>query len=113
MRDVVFISSSQKDLRGLPIAVQNDIGFALYEAQIGNLSQYAKPLHGIGSGVFEIAVQNRDGAFRAAYVVRLRKAVYVLHVFQKKSKSGIATPKPDLKLIAERLKDAEELDKTD
>lgn len=113
MRYVVFISSSQKDLRRLPRTAQDDIGFALYEAQIGTLSKLAKPLHGFGSGVFEIAVQNRDGAFRAAYVVRLRKAVYVLHVFQKKSKSGIATPKPDLKLIAERLKDAEELDKAD
>lgn len=113
MRQVVFIAQSQKDLRGLPKDAQRDIGFALHKAQIGELPHDAKPLHGFGSGVFEIVADNRHGAFRAAYVIRLRKAVYVLHVFQKKSKSGIATPKPDLNLIAERLKRAEELDKND
>ena len=111
MRDVVFVAHSQKDLRRLPRGAQRAIGFALHEVQIGQLPSYAKPLHGFGSGVFEIAVENRDGAFRAAYVIRLRKAIYVLHVFQKKSKTGIATPRPGLKLIAERLKRAEELDK--
>lgn len=113
MRPLIFISSSQKDLRRLPKVAQDDIGYALYEAQIGRLSRHAKPMTGFGSGVFEIALEIKDGAFRAAYVVRLYRAVYVLHVFQKKSKSGIATPKPDLSFIRERLKDAEEIDTAD
>lgn len=95
----------------MPREAQRVIGFALHEAQLGQFSRFAKPLHGFGSGVFEIAMESKDGAFRAAYVIRLRKAIYVLHVFQKKSTSGIATPRPDLNLIAERLKSAEELDK--
>lgn len=113
MRPLIFIASSQNDLRCLPKKAQDDIGYALYEAQIGGLSRFAKPLKGLGSGVFEVALELQEGAFRAAYVVRLYRAIYVLHVFQKKSKSGIATPKPDIALIRERLKDAEQIDQAD
>ena len=71
----------------------------------------AKPLKGLGPGVFELVLEQQGSAYRAAYVVRLRNAVYLLHVFQKKSKSGIATPRPDIALIRERLKHAEEIDR--
>ena len=86
------------------------MGHALRAAQMGEISPNTKPLRGLGSGVFEIALTFQKGAFRAAYVVRFRNAVYVLHVFQKKSKSGIATPKPDINLIRERLRYAEDFD---
>ncbi len=110
MRPVIFISRSRKDLLSLPKLAREEIGFALYDVQRGVFPHFAEPLHGLGSGVFEIAIELEQGAFRAAYVVRLRNAIYVLHVFQKKSKRGIETAKADIALIRERLKNAEEID---
>lgn len=110
MRPLLFVSAARKELLKLPDAAQDEIGFELYGVQLGKVPRHAKPLKGFGSGVFEIAIELMEGAFRAAYVVRLRNAIYVLHVFQKKSKSGIATPKSDIDLIRERLKHAEEID---
>jgi phage-related protein len=76
----------------------------------GKKHDQAKPLRGFGSaGVLEV-VEDQDGnAYRAVYTVRIANRVFVLHVFQKKSKHGSATPKPDVKLIGERLKAAEQM----
>jgi phage-related protein len=71
----------------------------------------AKPFKGIGSGVFEIALAYETNAFRAVYAVQLGRKIYVLHVFQKKSKSGIKTPLKDIDLIKRRYKEAKELAK--
>ena len=105
MKPVHWIGSSLNDLRSLPDQVQDDIGYALYIAQTGGRHVSAKPLKSFkGAGVLEI-VENHDGdTYRAVYTVKLADAVYVLHVFQKKSKSGIATPKTDMDLINRRLK---------
>jgi phage-related protein len=70
----------------------------------------AKPLKGLGPGVLEVIADHRAGTYRAVYTVRFAERVYVLHVFQKKSKKGIATPKADMELVRQRLKRAEELD---
>lgn len=104
-----FIGSSLDDLKSFPGDVRQDIGFALFEAQQGLKSSAAKPLKGFGgAGVLEI-VDNFDGdTYRAVYTVKFREVIYVLHCFQKKSKSGIATPKQDVDLIRQRLKVAEE-----
>ncbi len=73
-------------------------------------SNAAKVLKGFGgSGVLEIVEDDQGGTYRAVYTVKFGEAVFVLHVFQKKSKSGIATPKPDLDIIRGRLKVAEKL----
>ena len=70
----------------------------------------AKPLKGFGSaGILEIVEDWRGNAYRAVYTVRFANAIYVLHCFQKKAKHGIETPKPDMDLIRERLKEAEAL----
>ena len=83
-------------------------GYALYLAQIGQKHEQAKPLRGFGSaGVLEDVEDWRGDAYRAVYTVRYQVRVFVLHVFQKKSKSGTATPKSDLDLIRNRLKAAE------
>ncbi|HEX4322057.1 MAG TPA: type II toxin-antitoxin system RelE/ParE family toxin [Acidobacteriaceae bacterium] len=84
------------------------IWVCLYLAQFGRKHISAKPLKGFGSaGILEV-VEDFDGStYRAVYTVRFANAVYVLHCFQKKSKHGIATPKPDLMLIESRLKAAE------
>lgn len=108
MKPVIWIASSKKDLLDLPEEIQDEFGYALYFAQIGDKAECAKPLKGFGgAGVLEI-VENHDGdTFRAVYTVKFEEAVYVLHCFQKKSKAGIATPKQDLDLIKDRLKIAQ------
>jgi len=109
IKPVVWIGSAKADLRNFPEEVKDSIGFALYVAQQGGKHADAKPLRGFGSaGVLEI-VEDHDGdTYRAVYTVRLAGRVYVLHAFQKKSKTGIETPKAEINLIKSRLKRAEE-----
>lgn len=94
----------------MPEEVQDDIGYALDLAQHGEQADYAERMHGDLRDVIEIRACNErgDSTFRSAYTVELGDTVYVLHSFQKKSKSGIATPKPDLDLIRQRFKQARE-----
>lgn len=92
----------------MPGEVQDAFGYALHQAQSGKKHEQAKPLKGFGSaGVLEVVEVSGSGTFRAVYTVKFGNAVYVLHCFQKKSMHGIATPKPDMDLIRERLKAAE------
>ncbi len=108
VRPVIWIGSSRKDLRGLPQEVRRDIGQALYTAQQGSTDPAAKPLKGFGgTRVMEIVERDRSGTYRAVYTAQFADAIYVLHVFQKKSKRGIATPKQDVDLIRRRLVEAE------
>lgn len=104
-----WIGGSRKDLKAMPSEVQADIGFALYQAQLGEKHEDTKPLKGFrGAGVLEV-VDNFDGnTYRAVYTVRFEFAVYVLHIFQKKSKSGITTPSQDIELVEKRLKLAQD-----
>ncbi len=94
----------------MPDEVKSSIGAALFQAQIGDEAPHVKALKGFGGrGVLEV-IEDHDGdTYRAVYTVRFATAIYVLHAFQKKSKSGIATPKHEMDLIAARLKDAEAL----
>jgi phage-related protein len=108
IKKIVWVGSAYKDLKAMPDEVQDAFGYALYLAQIGEKDDLAKPLKGFGSaGVLEVAFRDGGGAWRAVYTLRFANAVYVLHCFQKKSVHGIATPKPDMDLIRERLKAAE------
>jgi phage-related protein len=112
MKPVVWTGSSRDDLRELPQQVRRDIGQALYTAQQGETDPAAKPLRGFGGArVMEIVERYRTDAYRAVYTAHFASAIYVLHVFQKKSKRGIATPKPDLDLIRQRLAEAERFHK--
>lgn len=110
MKPVHFIGPSLADLKHFPLDVRQDIGFALHQAEHGEKSLYATPLVGFkGAGVLEI-VSNSDGeTYRAVYTVKLSEAVFVLHCFQKKSKTGIATPAKDMDLVKSRLRDAERI----
>lgn len=108
-RRLYWVGSSKKDLLALPEEVVDVFGYALYLAQVGRMHDQAKPLKGFGSaGVLEVVEDGEGGTYRAVYTVRFESAVYVLHVFQKKAKRGIATPKSDLDLIRHRLKAAEQ-----
>ena len=107
LKPVEWLGSTLGDLRALPDPVQDDFGYALYLAQTGDKHPRAKPLRGHhGAGVLEVVRQHDAEAYRAIYTVRFAEAVYVLHVFQKKSTSGIATPAAEMRVVETRLKEA-------
>lgn len=108
-RKCLFLGSTKKDLLGLPEEVRQSFGFALHQAQSGDEPLDAKALKGFGSrSVLEIVTNYDSDTYRAVYTVRFAEAVYVLHVFQKKAKKGAETPKHDIDLIRQRLRDAEQ-----
>jgi len=104
VKSLKWVGSSKKDLSKFPKEVCAEIGFALYVAQLGGTHESAKIFRGYGSGVYEIVSDYDKNAYRAIYIVNIGDAVYVLHAFQKKSKKGIATPKEEIEVIRERLK---------
>lgn len=104
-RPLLWVGSSKKELLELPVPVRRFFGHALDFAQRGEQHGAAKVLKGFGgAGVLEVVEDDADGTYRAVYAVRFREAVFVLHVFQKKSKRGIATPQVDMEVIRQRLK---------
>lgn len=104
LKSVVWVGSSLRDLRAFPESVQDHVGYALYVAQRGRRHNDAKALTGFGgAGVMEVIRDYRGDTFRAVYTVRYASAIYVLHAFQKKSKTGRATPRKDIDLIKKRL----------
>jgi phage-related protein len=108
-KPVRWVGGSKEDLRAFPEDVRRRVGSALWEAQLGLKAPYAKPLRGFGGAAVLEIVDDFDGdTYRAIYTVRFAGAVYVLHAFQKKSRRGIATPKPELNLIEQRLRRARE-----
>ena len=107
LKRLVWVAGSKRDLMAMPDEVQDVFGYALYLAQAGSKHGQAKPLQGQGSeAVLEVVEDWQGDTYRAVYTVKFGAAVYVLHCFQKATK-GIATPKPDLDLVATRLKAAE------
>lgn len=106
-KPLLWVGSAKKDLCAMPDEVQDTFGYALHLAQTGSKHPDAKPLKGFGSaGVLEVVEGLAGSTYRAVYTVKIAGVVYVLHCFQKKSTSGIATPKPDMDLVRERLKAA-------
>ena len=97
------MGDSREVLRELPDEVKSEVGYALRRVQQGKMPENAKPLKGIAPSVLEIVSDFRGDTFRAVYTVRFPRAVYVLHVFQKKSKRGIATPQREIELVKRRL----------
>jgi phage-related protein len=109
MRPVVWLGNSRRKIRAFPPDARRIIGGEPQLMQYGGMPKDAKPLKGIGSGVFEIAIRQDGEAYRTAVAVQLGRNIYVLHAFQKKSRKGIATPKQDVDLIKQRYKEAREL----
>lgn len=106
-KKVVWIGSSLNDLKDLPEEVQDEIGYVLSGVQHGEYDSSIRPLKSF-SGVYEIRTDFDRDTYRAVYVVNLADVIYVLHVFKKKSKQGIETPKQELSLIRARLARAQE-----
>ena len=111
MKPLIFVADSLLAIREFPKAVKQHLGFALYEAQTGGKHIDSKPLKNIGGGVLEVVSDHRGNTFRTVYTVKLKKAVYVLHALQKKSKHGIATPRNVMDLVKQRLERAIEIDR--
>lgn len=109
-KPLAWVGSGKRDLMALPTKVRKFFGHALDFAQRGERHDAAKVLKGFaGAGVLEIIEDDQGGTYRAVYTVKFSEAVFVLHVFQKKSKRGIATPKVDMNIIRERLRVAEQV----
>ncbi|MBS3911386.1 MAG: type II toxin-antitoxin system RelE/ParE family toxin [Hydrogenophaga sp.] len=108
-KPIKWVSSAKRDLDAMPEDVKDVFGHAIDLAQAGGKHQDAKAMTGFGSaGVLEVVEDHQGDTYRAVYTVKFAGWVYVLHCFQKKSKSGIATPKPDMDLINIRLKAAKQ-----
>ena|SRR5579862_3753157 len=103
LKKLSWMGSSKDDLKSMPSAVQREIGFSLHQTQEGKTPLNSKPLTGIGHGVMEIVSDHNKNTYRAVYIAKLGDDIYVLHSFQKKSKTGIKTPKQELDLIKQRL----------
>ena len=102
-KPLFWVASSQEDLQQFPEPVKDAIGVALSVAQFGGKHPAAKPWKGEGPGVLEVVEDFRGGTYRSVYTVKFAEAIYVLHVFQKKSPSGIRTSQKDVRLISQRL----------
>jgi phage-related protein len=103
-RPISWLKAVRKDLEAFPADVQLEIRRALTVAAEGGKADCAKPFKGVEGGVFEIAIRHRGNAFRAMYAVQAGVDLWVIHAFQKKSKTGIKTPQAEIDLIRERLK---------
>jgi phage-related protein len=93
-----------KDFKEFPTGARAELTRALTIVAEGGKPDMAKPLTGVGSGVWELALRHRGDAFRVVYALRLADEIWVVHAFQKKSKSGIATPKHEIELVKERIR---------
>ena len=111
LRPVVWLGDSRRNIQAFPLGARKLVGDELQLVQFGGMPKDAKPFHGVGSGVFEIALAYETNAYRTVFAVQLGVKIYVLHAFQKKSKSGIKTPQKDIDLIKRRYKEAKELAK--
>ncbi len=110
MKRLFWIGSSREDLKQFPDEVQDEMGYGLYLAQMGDRHNHAKTLSGLGNAkVIELRENDRSGTYRVIYTVEMADFIFVLHAFQKKSKSGIATPKQEIDLLKRRLKEADAL----
>lgn len=110
LRPLEWIGNSKKQLLKFPDYVKRDVGYTLDFAQRGVKHVHAKPLKGIGAGIFEIVTDYKTDTYRAVYAVKIGKTIYVLHAFQKKPRKGIATPKVEIELVRQRYKEAQQME---
>jgi phage-related protein len=105
------MGDSKNELSSFPLEVKKAFGFALRLVQNGETPESAKPLPYYGSGVFELKKSNDGNTYRTVYLIKLKKAVYVIDAFMKKSKTGKKIPKETKERIEERIATAKKLDK--
>lgn len=103
-RPISWLRAALKDFSEFPAGARDQAADALTMIAEGAKPDIAKPLSGLGSGVWELAIRERGDAFQVVYVLQFESAIWVVHAFQKKSKKGAATPKHEIDLVRERLK---------
>jgi len=103
-RPVNWVKAAWKAFQEIPAHAQDRAAAALTFVAEGATPDIAKPLTGLGSGVWELAIKSRGDAYRVVYALKLGAAIWVIHAFQKKSKKGIAMPKQEIDLVRERIK---------
>ena len=103
-KPISWIEAARKDFEEFPEGAQRGILNALTIAAEGQKADVSKPMTGLGSGVFEVALAWRGNAYRTVYALQLGSDIWVVHAFQKKSKTGIKTPRQEIDLITERIK---------
>jgi phage-related protein len=103
-RPISWVKAARKEFDKFPMQAQSDCSAALTVAAEGGKADIVKPMQGLGSGVFEIALPYRGDAYRVVYAVQIGDEIWVVHAFQKKSTQGIKTPKYEIDLIEQRLK---------
>lgn len=108
-RPISWLKGARKDFEDFPQGAQIEMARALTILAEGQMPEIAKPLTGFGPGVMELALRHRGDAFRVVYALRIGDDIWVIHAFQKKSKSGIKTPKQEIGVIEERLKRLKEM----
>src|SRR6476469_183646 len=108
-RPVSWIKAALRDFETFPGVVKSTCLTALTIAADGSKADIAKPMKGLGSGVFEVALPYRGNAFRMIYAVQIGDEIWVIHAFQKKSATGIKTPKHEIDLVKDRLKRLKEM----
>jgi phage-related protein len=108
-RPISWLKGARKDFEDFPQGAQIEMARALTILAEGRMPDIAKPLTGLGSGVMELALRHRGDAFRVVYALQIGHDIWVIHAFQKKSKSGIKTPKQEIDLIRDRLKRLREM----
>ena len=108
-RPISWVKAARKQFERFPEEVQDEALSALTIAAEGAKADTAKPLKGLGSGILEIVLNDRSGTYRVVYAVQIGDDVWVLHAFQKKSKTGIKTPREEIEVVRERLKRLKEI----
>ena len=108
-RRISWIKAAKRDFDAFPRNARDRFFDSLTVVASGGMPSLAKPLKGFSTGVLELAMQHRGDAYRVVYALRIDPDIWIVHAFQKKSKSGIKTPKTDIDLITERLKRLREL----
>ena len=110
-RKISWVKAAAKEFKRFPKGAREEIEGALTLAAQGEKAEIAKPMKGIGTGVFEIAIKYSADAYRLVYAVKIDEKIWVLHAFKKKSKTGIKTPKQDIDLVKSRIKILKEITK--
>jgi phage-related protein len=108
-RPISWIRAALKEFETFPEGARSICLAALTIAAEGGKADIVKPMHGMGSGVLEIALPFRGDAFRVVYAVQFAEEIWVIHAFQKKSTQGIKTPQREVDLIKDRLKRLKEM----
>jgi phage-related protein len=103
-RSIRRVNAARRSFEDFPPGTREDLLDALIVVAEGGYPSIAKPLSGLGSGIMELASRHRGDAFRVVYTLQVGLNIWVVHAFQKKSKTGIATPRRDIALVRERIK---------